>query len=134
MRFCLPADLSAIARPVLRSLGAAGRATAEVFTKAGVRVKWVHFEQDARGRELELRYFRDTDGREVNFVLVEGRRPRLMVECKWGGSNVDRSLGYLKARFPDAEAWQISATGSKDYVTPDSIRVCPALAFLDQLI
>ena len=35
-------------------------------------LKWVHFEQDARGRDLELRYFRDTDGREVDFVVVEG--------------------------------------------------------------
>ncbi len=26
-------------------------------------LKWVHFEQDAQGREVELRYFRDTDGR-----------------------------------------------------------------------
>src|SRR5439155_641394 len=24
-------------------------------------LKWVHFEQDARGRDVELRYFRDTD-------------------------------------------------------------------------
>ena len=97
-------------------------------------LKWVHFEQDGRGRDLELRYFRDTDGREVDFVVVEGRRPLLLVECKWGDSNVDRGLRYLKARFPDAEAWQVSATGGKDYVTPEGIRVCPALVFLDKLI
>ncbi len=97
-------------------------------------LKWVHFEQDARGRDLELRYFRDTDGREVDFVVVEGRRPRLLVECKLGDSTVDRGLRYLKVRFPDAEAWQVSATGSKDYLTPDGIRVSPALALLDQLI
>jgi uncharacterized protein len=94
----------------------------------------VHFEQDARGRGLELRYFRDTDGREVDFVVVEGRRPQLLVECKWGDTAVDRGLRYLKARFPAADAWQISATGSKDYLTPDGIRVSPALALLDQLI
>ena len=97
-------------------------------------LKWVHFEQDARGRDLELRYFRDTDGREVDFVVVEGRRPQLLVECKWGDSTVDRGLRYLKVRFPDAEAWQVSATGSKDYLTPDGIRVSPALALLDRLI
>jgi len=31
------------------------------------------------------------------------------------------------------EAWQISATGKKDYQTPEGIRVAPALAFLSQL-
>ena len=97
-------------------------------------LKWAHFEQDARGRDIELRYFRDTDGREVDFVIVEGRRPRLLVECKWGDADVDKSLRYLKVRFPEAEAWQVSATGTKDYLTPESIRVSPALALLDRLI
>jgi predicted AAA+ superfamily ATPase len=31
-------------------------------------LKWVHFQFDSAGRELELRYFRDVDGREVDFV------------------------------------------------------------------
>jgi hypothetical protein len=44
---------------------------------------------------------------------------------------VDRSLRYLKARFPDAHAWQVSAVGTKDYQTPDGIRVAPALKLLD---
>ncbi|MGH7928647.1 MAG: ATP-binding protein, partial [Candidatus Binatia bacterium] len=97
-------------------------------------LKWVHFEQDARGLDLDLRYFRDTDGREVDFVITDGRRPRLLVECKWGDTNVDRSLRYLKTRFPETEAWQVSATGRKDYLTPEGIRVSPALALLSRLI
>ena len=39
-------------------------------------LKWVHYQQDTQGRDLELRYFRDTDGREVDFVVVERRRSR----------------------------------------------------------
>jgi len=96
-------------------------------------LKWVHFEQDARGREVELRYFRDTDGREVDFVVVEGRRPLLLVETKWGDAEPDKSLRYLKARFPEAAAWQVSATGRKDFVTPQGIRVAPALELLRTL-
>ena len=97
-------------------------------------LKWVHFEQDARGRDVELRYFRDTDGREVDFVVSEGRKPLRLVECKWGDTAVDRGLHYLKARFPEAEAWQISATGTRDYRTVEGIRVCPALTLLRELI
>lgn len=96
-------------------------------------LKWVHFEQDVRGRDLELRYFRDLDGREVDFVVVEGRVPRLLVEARWADTPVDRSLTYLKARFPGVEAWQVSATGRKDYVTPEGIRVAPAVALLRDL-
>ena len=97
-------------------------------------LKWVHFEQDTQGRDLELRYFRDVAGREVDFVVVEGREPRLLVECKWGDGAVDRSLHYLKARFPGAQAWQISAAGAQDYQTPDGVRVAPAVRLLAGLV
>ena len=93
-------------------------------------LKWVHFEQDTKGRDLELRYFRDTDRREVDFVIVDGRAPKLFVECKWADTEVDRGLRYLKARFPACEAWQVTAAGVKDYVTPEGIRVAPALTLL----
>lgn len=96
-------------------------------------LKWVHYQQDVEGRDLELRYFRDTDGREVDFVVTEKRRPLVLVEAKWGDQDVDRGLRYLKARFPAAAAWQVSAAGRKDFVTPDGIRVSPALPFLATL-
>ncbi len=97
-------------------------------------LKWVHFTQDTEGRDVELRYFRDTDGREVDFVVTERGAPELLVECKWGDQDVDRSLRYLSTRFPSAKAWQISATGRKDFVTPDGIRVAPALELLKELV
>lgn len=96
-------------------------------------LKWVHFEQDVNGRDLELRYFRDVDGREVDFVVVEGRHPILFVECKWNDVAVDRGIHYLNARFPEADAWQISAIGDKDYQTAEGVRVAPAVRLLGTL-
>jgi predicted AAA+ superfamily ATPase len=97
-------------------------------------LKWVHHEQDVNGRDLELRYFRDVDGREVDFVVTERRTPILLVESKWSDTNLDPGLRYLKARFPSADAWQISAAGKKDYMTPEGIRVAPSLKLLSTLI
>jgi predicted AAA+ superfamily ATPase len=96
-------------------------------------LKWVHYEQDANGRDLDLRYFRDIDRREVDFVVTERDRPIQFVECKWSDTDVDGGLRYLHAKFPTAEAWQISAIGKKDYQTPDGIRVSPAIQFLNSL-
>ncbi len=96
-------------------------------------LKWVHFVQDTEGRDPDLRYFRDVDGREVDFVVIEARRPTLFVECKWADAPIDRGLRYLKLRFPDCEAWQVSAVGTKDFVTPEGIRACPALELLRRL-
>jgi predicted AAA+ superfamily ATPase len=81
-----------------------------------------------------LRYFRDTDGREVDFVVLEKRAPRLLVECKLSDTRLDPALRYLKARFPGAAAWQVAAEGSKDYQTPEGIRVAPAVSFLKTLV
>jgi predicted AAA+ superfamily ATPase len=97
-------------------------------------LKWVHFEEDSRGRDLELRYFRDVTGREVDFVVTEAHVPRLLVECKWGDAPVDKGLRYLKQRFPDAEAYQLSATGKRDFETPEGIRACHALVLLRELV
>lgn len=97
-------------------------------------LKWVQYQQDTQGRDLELRYFRDTDGREVDLVVVERDRPLMMVECKWSDARIDQSLRYLKGKYPQAEAWQVSATGQKDYLTPEGIRVCPALVLLGDLV
>jgi hypothetical protein len=97
-------------------------------------LKWVHFLQDTEGREVELRYFRDTDGREVDFVITEDQKPVILIETKWSDPDIDKSLRYLKNKFPHAEAWQLSMTGKKDYVSGEGIRVTPAINYLKDLI
>lgn len=97
-------------------------------------LKWVHFEQDAHGRDVDLAYFRDTDGREVDFVITENRRPIMLVEAKWAETQVDKNLRYLYARFPKTAAWQVCMMGKQDYQTPEGIRVAPVLRLLETLV
>lgn len=97
-------------------------------------LKWVEYKQDTEGDDIELRYFRDIDRREVDFVIVRGLTPIQLIEVKWNDAEINPALRYLKVRFPNVEAWQISAVGVKDYVSADGIRVCPARLFLKDLI
>ena len=97
-------------------------------------LKWVHFHQDVEGLDYDLLYFRDRDGREVDFVVADRGVPELLVECKWSDADIGRSLKYLKSKFPGAQAWQISAAGRKNYVSAQGIRVAPALDLLSNLI
>ncbi len=97
-------------------------------------LKWTHFREDTEGYRMELRYFRDIEGREVDFVVTQDGEPTLLVECKASTRDPSPELRYLKARFPRAEAWQISAKGREDRVTKDGIRMAPALALLAQLV
>ena len=97
-------------------------------------LKWVHFQQDTLGTDVELRYFRDVDGREVDFVVTENREPTLLVECKLADRDIDRGLRYLSRRFPEARAIQIARDGQRDFATPEGIRAMPALDFLRTLV
>lgn len=96
-------------------------------------LKWVHFAVDTEGREMELRYFRDTDGREVDLVVTENGAPKMFVECRLSETELHRPLRYLKERFPSVESWQVH-TGKRDYQTPEGIRVCPVSGLLERLI
>ena len=97
-------------------------------------LKWVHYQQDVEGLDYELNYFRDTDGREVDFVVTERRQPIMLIECKWTDRDIDRSLRYLNAKFPEAQAWQLSAVGKKDYISDTGVRVSPGIRLLKNLV
>ena len=96
--------------------------------------KWVHYEEDTKGRDIELRYFRDVDGREVDFVIVEKGKPILAIECKWNNTEINKGLKYFKKHFPKCEAVQISWKTENNYISADGIKVCDALTFLQGLI
>ncbi len=83
---------------------------------------------------MELRYFQDKEGREVDFVVLEDRKPVMFVECKWSDDAINPALRYLKKRFPTVDTRQVSATGKKDFQSPEGIRVTPALTFLKELV
>ncbi len=97
-------------------------------------LKYCAFRQDVEGLDTELRYFRDVDGREVDFVVVTDGHPEMFVECKLSDMEVSKGLKYLNARFPKVPAYQVSLQGQKDFETPEGIRVCPAITLLNQLV
>jgi predicted AAA+ superfamily ATPase len=97
-------------------------------------LKWVHFQVDTEGRELELRYFRDVDGREVDFVIVERQAPIMMVEVKLGAESPSSSLKYLKERFPGCDAYQVHLRGERDSLTDERIHLWSAARFLSTLV
>lgn len=98
-------------------------------------LKWCFFLQDTEGRDVELRYFRDVDRREVDFVIVEDGNPLHFVECKKkSGRDISRPLNYLKTRFPSVQATQVSLEDDIDLTTKEGIRICSAHLFLSEFV
>jgi len=61
-------------------------------------LKYCHWVEDTQGYSMELRYLRDTDKREVDFVVLRDRKPLFAVECKSGEKAVAPALRYFAER------------------------------------
>ena len=101
---------------------------------AGHLLKWTHFQQDYEGRNIDLAYFRDTDKREVDFVMVEDGRPVRAIECKLKGRDTSPHLVYFKKKFPGTECFQVHRDAFREYLSPQGIHVLHWKSFLTDLV
>jgi hypothetical protein len=61
-------------------------------------LKYCHFVEDTEGHAMELRFLRDTEHREVDFVVLRDRKPLFGVECKTGERGVSPAIRYFAER------------------------------------
>jgi predicted AAA+ superfamily ATPase len=90
---------------------------------AGQLLKYCHFLEDTEGHKMELRYLRDVDLREIDFVVIKNKKPLFAVECKTGEKNISKSIYYYRDRTDIPKFYQVHL-GDKDYVD-GNIRVLP---------
>ncbi len=95
-------------------------------------LKFCHFREDTQGFSMELRYLRDTDRREVDFVVLEDGRPQFAVECKATGRPPSPHLRYFRDRTNIPAFYQVHL-GSEDYQAARDIRVLPFTRFVHEL-
>lgn len=96
-------------------------------------LKWCHWMEDAEGIDMELRYFRDREQREVDFVILRDNKPMLFCEVKASGKNYSPHLYYLKKKFPHVRAIQITLDPTDSLINPDGLELISALQFLQEL-
>jgi hypothetical protein len=94
-------------------------------------LKYCHFQEDTEGYQMELRFLRDTDKREIDFVVMKDRKPSFAVECKAGESGLNPAIHYFKERTDIPKFYQVHK-GKKDYLK-DGIRVLPVEKFCKEL-
>ena len=95
-------------------------------------LKYCHYRQDTEGYAMELRYVRDTDKREVDFVVLEDGAPKFAVECKLADTDCSPHLKYFRDRTSIPEFYQVHTRG-KDYLAARGIRVLPFERFVVEL-
>ncbi|MCZ8344405.1 MAG: DUF4143 domain-containing protein, partial [Leptospira sp.] len=95
-------------------------------------LKYCHFITDTQGFPMEVRYLRDTDGREIDFVVLKNKVPVFAVECKTGDRTLSRHIAYFKARTKIPEFYQVHL-GKNDFGSNASGRVLPFTKFCKEL-
>jgi predicted AAA+ superfamily ATPase len=85
---------------------------------------------------FELRYLRDKQKREVDFLVVRDRKPWFLVEVKLSETALSPSLGYFQAQISAPHAFQVVI--NLPYIAADCFKVqrptvVPARTLLSQL-
>jgi predicted AAA+ superfamily ATPase len=70
-------------------------------------LKYCHLQEDVEGHRMELRFLRDTDRREVDFVVIKNKKPLFAVECKTGDKSASPSARYFSERTPIPVFYQV---------------------------
>lgn len=70
-------------------------------------LKFCHHLEDTQGYKMELRYIRDTDKREVDFVVIKNKVPLFAVECKLKERSISPNIIYFNERLKIPKFYQV---------------------------
>jgi predicted AAA+ superfamily ATPase len=76
-------------------------------------LKFCHYQEDVLGHKMDLRYIRDTDKREVDFVVLKDKKPLFSVECKLADKSVSPHIYYFAQRLNIPKYYQVSLDGDE---------------------
>ena len=100
---------------------------------AGHLLKYCHHVEDTEGHGMELRFIRDTDKREVDFVVLRDGAAEFAVECKSGDRRVAPACSYFRERTDIPRFYQVHL-GTRDFGSADAgTRVLPFATFCHEV-
>ncbi len=92
-------------------------------------LKYCHFLEDTQGDRMELKFLRDHDKREIDFIIVKDHKPVFAVECKSKDKSISPHVHYFAERTDIPFFYQVHL-GDADYEVPKSrARVLPFTKF-----
>ena len=91
-------------------------------------LKYCHFIEDTEGDVMELRFLRDVEGREVDFVVLKNKQPIFAVECKTGDKKISPHLNYFAERTSIPQFYQVHK-GDRSLAISDKIQMLPFAEF-----
>lgn len=95
-------------------------------------LKRIQFREDLEGYRYELRYIRDKEKREVDFVILKDGIIEELIEVKYADPDISQSLRYYAEKLNPPKATQIVARLKRSY-SKGKLTVESPLETLDKL-
>ena len=96
-------------------------------------LKYCHFQEDVNGEAMELKFIRDSQRREIDFVVTKNKKPLFGVECKTGEQSLSTNITYF-SRVTNIPIFYQVHLGQKDYeVRASRARVLPFITMCQEL-
>ena len=96
-------------------------------------LKFCHFMEDWEGYEMDLRYIRNREGKEVDFLVHQEGKPLFAVECKYQKTTLSPSLKYFRGKLDEIPIFYQVHMRTDDYWIDEKIRVLPFATFCREL-
>ncbi|MEA1922186.1 MAG: ATP-binding protein [Pseudomonadota bacterium] len=93
-------------------------------------IKRLHYMEDRDGYRYELRYIRDKEGREIDFVILKEGQIEELIEVKYSDEKPSTHLRYYAGKLNPPKATQLVATLKKPF-DANGIRLTNPFAYFD---
>lgn len=70
-------------------------------------LKYCHFLEDTQGLNMELRYIRNVERKEIDFVVIQDRKPAFAIEVKQGREELSSNIKYFSQRLNIPHFYQV---------------------------
>jgi predicted AAA+ superfamily ATPase len=96
-------------------------------------LKEIHFQADCFGKELQLWYLRNKDGREMDFLVTRNGLPAHMIEVKWQDENLSANFKFFEKYLPNTRKIQLVKELKREKTFPDGAEIRTAANWLAHL-
>lgn len=92
-------------------------------------LKYCHYQNDVFGEKYALSFLRDSQKREIDFIVTNNQRPVFAVECKSGERELSSNIRYFAARSDIPIFYQVHLGNSDFEIKNSRARILPFTKF-----
>lgn len=97
-------------------------------------LKYCHFNEDVHGDDMELRYIRDKEKREIDFVVLKDGNPIFAVEGKSGEKSLSKHIPYFAERTDIPVFYQVHMGDKWNQIVQHRAQIIPMTDFCKEVL